>query len=367
MPEAPEEKSPGTLIAFSAGMSKRLPLCASARITLLLSLLAGSAGATNGTPTVNPDGTVTVTYTNDTPTPIPDGDLAGVLSTIEVPDSLLLTSASVTVNIAHPSSGNLRLDAVSARGSTAVLPNGRGWRYPDVHQTVSVPAYVGQNSQGTWSLHVTDIASWYTGFIQDWSITLTGVPAAPPSADSTPPSVELVGPGNGADVRGHVALTATAADDVAVSEVRFFVDGQRVGIATQAPYTVSWQGSVGPVTVVAEVADTHNHVTRSAPMQLWVVSSDDVLVISEVTVVKDSANTAVITWRTNVPSSSEVIFGPTPQSYSFSTETDPGLVTEHRVKLKGLTRDASYHLRVRSQDEGWHFAYSPDVPFSTAK
>lgn len=75
---------------------------------------------------------------------------------------------------------------------------------------------------------------------------------------------------------------------------RLLVDGQRVGIATQAPYTVSWQGSVGPVTVVAEIADTH-------------------------------------------------------------------------VKRKHLTRDASYHLRVRSQDEGWHFAYSPDVSFSTAK
>ena len=91
------------------------------------------------------------------------------------------------------------------------------------------------------------------------------------------------------------------------------------------------------------------------------------LVISDDTVVKDSANTAVITWRTNVPSTSEVIFGLEPQSYSFSTETAPGLVTEHRVKLKDLTRDASYHLRVRSQDEGWHFAYSPDVSFSTAK
>jgi hypothetical protein len=56
-------------------MSTRLPMCSSARIALLLSLLAGSAGATSGTTTVNPDGTVTVTYTNDMLTPIPDGDL----------------------------------------------------------------------------------------------------------------------------------------------------------------------------------------------------------------------------------------------------------------------------------------------------
>ena len=57
---------------------------------------------------------------------------------------------------------------------------------------------------------------------QDWTIDSS-------SPDTTPPSVTLTAPSQGALVGGSVTLTASASDDVAVDHVDFLVDGQLVG------------------------------------------------------------------------------------------------------------------------------------------
>ena len=65
---------------------------------------------------------------------------------------------------------------------------------------------------------------------------------APASApDITPPTATMTGPSGGAQVGGSVALSASAADNVAVAGVRFHVDGVAVGVEdTAAPYTFTW-------------------------------------------------------------------------------------------------------------------------------
>lgn len=57
--------------------------------------------------------------------------------------------------------------------------------------------------------------------------------------DSTPPTVTLTGPGNGATVSGTITITATAADNVSVSKVRFWVNSTYLGFDATAPYTRS--------------------------------------------------------------------------------------------------------------------------------
>jgi poly(hydroxyalkanoate) depolymerase family esterase len=62
--------------------------------------------------------------------------------------------------------------------------------------------------------------------------------------DTTPPSVNLTFPGNGATVSGTIALAATASDDHGVASVEFFVDGASLGIGNQSaqagPWTLDW-------------------------------------------------------------------------------------------------------------------------------
>ena len=53
--------------------------------------------------------------------------------------------------------------------------------------------------------------------------------------DRTPPTVQLIAPAQ-IEEGGALALAATAADNVGVASVRFFVNGVQVGTSTAAPY-----------------------------------------------------------------------------------------------------------------------------------
>ena len=92
----------------------------------------------------------------------------------------------------------------------------------------------------------------------------------PPDADQfddTAPSVALQSPASGADVSGIVTLEADASDNIAVSEVRFLVDGAVVGTDTTSPYTLDWDSASvgdGQVTLTAEAEDAAGNIGTSA-------------------------------------------------------------------------------------------------------
>jgi len=59
--------------------------------------------------------------------------------------------------------------------------------------------------------------------------------------DTTPPTVAITAPANGAKVSGTIAVSANATDNVSVASVQFLMDGASVGVAVLAsPYTYSW-------------------------------------------------------------------------------------------------------------------------------
>jgi hypothetical protein len=61
------------------------------------------------------------------------------------------------------------------------------------------------------------------------------------NADTTPPTVAIMSPANGATVSGTITVSATASDNVGAIGVQFFVDDVALGRElTSAPYTGSW-------------------------------------------------------------------------------------------------------------------------------
>ncbi|PTL81261.1 Ig-like domain-containing protein [Vitiosangium sp. GDMCC 1.1324] len=58
--------------------------------------------------------------------------------------------------------------------------------------------------------------------------------------DAVRPVVSLTAPENGATLSGDVTLTATASDDVGVTRVDFYADGQVIGSDTTPPYEIVW-------------------------------------------------------------------------------------------------------------------------------
>ena len=71
------------------------------------------------------------------------------------------------------------------------------------------------------------------------------LPGAQASADTTAPTVSLTAPAAGATVSGAaVALSAGAADNLAVAGVQFKLDGANLGVEdTSAPYSINWDST----------------------------------------------------------------------------------------------------------------------------
>ena len=77
-----------------------------------------------------------------------------------------------------------------------------------------------------------------------------------------------------------------------------------------------------------------------------------------------TATTAIITWTTNQPSSSQVQFGAT-TAYGGLSTADSTLVSFHSVQLSGLTPGATYHYSALSANSSTLLAASADFTFTT--
>jgi chitodextrinase len=92
-----------------------------------------------------------------------------------------------------------------------------------------------------------------------WSFTTV-------ATDTTPPTVTLTAPVDGATVSGTVTLAADASDNVAVDHVDFLVNGAVVGTDASAPYSFDWNASTlpnGSATISAQAVDTSTNTGTS--------------------------------------------------------------------------------------------------------
>ncbi len=90
-------------------------------------------------------------------------------------------------------------------------------------------------------------------------------------SDTTPPTVSLTFPINNATVSGDIELAATAADDMGVSKVEFYINGTLVGLGVPSqqagPYVYNWNTTSvanGSHTVQARAYDAAGNSAASA-------------------------------------------------------------------------------------------------------
>jgi hypothetical protein len=148
--------------------------------------------------------------------------------------------------------------------------------------------------------------------------------------DTTPPTVSMTAPANGATVSNTVTVSANASDNVAVASVQFQLDNANIGAAdTVAPYTYSWdttKSTNGSHTLRAIATDTSNNSTTSASVTVTVNNST-----------KDTTPPTVPTGLTATAASSSQI------SLSWNASTDNVGVTGYQIYRNGakLTTSAS--------------------------
>ncbi|HDQ16553.1 MAG TPA: hypothetical protein ENN31_00295 [Candidatus Vogelbacteria bacterium] len=137
--------------------------------------------------------------------------------------------------------------------------------------------------------------------------------------------------------------------------------GDGTSINTENTTISKIYNSLGVKVVTLSVTDMDGN-SGSASISVNVVESADVLAVSNIQVTNITTNSATITWTTNHPATSRVIYDvisrPTidPEDkpnhgYAYSTQTSSELTTDHSVTLTGLSANTTYYFRVISTRE----------------
>jgi hypothetical protein len=96
------------------------------------------------------------------------------------------------------------------------------------------------------------------------------------TSDTTPPTVAMTAPAEGAAVSGSVSVAANASDNVAVAAVQFKLDGVNLSEDTSAPYSITWNTSAssnGTHVLTAVARDSSGNTTTSAPRTVTVANT----------------------------------------------------------------------------------------------
>ena len=108
--------------------------------------------------------------------------------------------------------------------------------------------------------------------------TATNITVTVNNSDTTPPTVSITVPANGASLQGITTITATASDNISVSGVQFRLNGVNLGTQdTTSPYSISWDtttGANGNYTLTAVATDGTGNTTTSSVVSISVNNND---------------------------------------------------------------------------------------------
>ena len=156
---------------------------------------------------------------------IPENNPVGMTDTIDIAETVVLSSMKVGVDITHTYRGDLNATLTTPWGTVIELhPRGRGGNAHDLKVTydeTALPALAtlrGRSVQGAWKLMVRDLAPGDTGTLNQWSLEFLAAPAAPaPIELAESPGLKIPDAPSGGIVRSLAATSAATIGSVEVS------------------------------------------------------------------------------------------------------------------------------------------------------
>jgi len=135
----------------------------------------------------------------------------------------------------------------------------QGWNYfDDFDDAILAPAEKAALLDQIRNAHLSDIDGTSRDVLPD--IGAFEFVAPGPVSDTTPPTVSISSPADGAIVSGTITVSAAASDNVGVAGVQFKLDGADLGAEdTTTPYVVTWD-----ISLVANGSHTLSAVARDA-------------------------------------------------------------------------------------------------------
>ncbi len=191
-----------------------------------------SAQATATTNACSGGGNQVLTFSASPATAIPDNNTTGITNTINVPNSMTITSVSVNVGITHTYQGDLEVALIGPDNTTVLLHNRTGAGADNINTTYNITtrsaqaltAFNTKNTSGAWKLRVRDLAAADTGTLNSWKVTFNGyytltANTAIPDNNTTgiTSTINVPATGNVVSLRVRVDLNHTYQGDLEVA------------------------------------------------------------------------------------------------------------------------------------------------------
>ena len=190
--------------------------------------------------------------------------------------NLRVEHVTVTVDIAHTYRGDLEIVLVSPSGTESRLAeehsdNGNNF----TNWTFSTVRCWGEDSDGTWTLRVTDRATNDTGTLQSALVTLHGAAVAPtnpaPTVEISSPADQTVfSPGSIVNVSVDASDLNADGSPGTVTSVQLFDNEGLIATDTVAPFEFSFSPGLGDHSLAALAVDGEGESTTSIAVSILV-------------------------------------------------------------------------------------------------
>jgi len=142
------------------------------------------------------------------------------------------------------------------------------------------------------------------------------------SGDTTPPTISITAPLNGASVSGTVSVNASASDNVGVTKVEFYLDGALKFTDTTSPYSWSWDTTTatnGAHSLTSKAYDAALNTGTSAAVNVTVSNGIPVNIGGWTLTQANATLTYTIPAGTTIPSKGYVIIARNATKTAFQT------------------------------------------------
>ena len=194
----------------------------------------------------------------------------------------------------------------------------------------------------------------------------TPIPTLGGTTDTTAPTASISAPANNASVSGTVSVTASAADNVGVSKVEFYLNGALQGSDTTSPYLYSWNtmtAANGSYTLSAKAYDAAGNVGQSATITVTVNNAPAPDTTPPAAAIGSPANNATLSGTAVVTASASDNIGVTRvEFYQDGTLSSAGNVAPYNFSWNTtMVANGSHTLSARAYDAAGNVGQSASI------
>ena len=220
-------------------------------------------------------------------------------STTSVSITITVDNSAPTVALTTPAAGAMVGGTTAVTASASDNVGVAGVRFFVDGAAIGVEDTGAPYSVAWNTATVTNGAHALTAVARDAAGNTTTSGAITVTVDNSAPTVALTAPSAGAALKGTTTVTASAADNVGVAGVRFFVDGAAIGAEdTVAPYSATWNTTTvanGSHTLTAVARDGVGNTTTSSGITVTVDNSAPTVAVTAPSAGATVAGTTTVT------------------------------------------------------------------------